>query len=123
MMTPRPATLGGLLLVATAGLVAPALASRPPQSSQASGGAPPVPWKQDRYAISFWVDPVVPPARFDAEYHTVAQANFTVLLGGFGATTRGAVTQQIAAATKAGLVPVPSICGGACANMSGAWGF
>ena len=26
------------------------------------------PWRQDRFAISFWVDPVVPPERFDAEY-------------------------------------------------------
>jgi hypothetical protein len=46
-----------------------------------------------------------------------------VLLGGFGATTPETVTQQIAAATKAGLAAVPSICGGACANLTGAWGF
>eukprot|EP00038_Savillea_parva_P019538 m.27816 g.27816 ORF g.27816 m.27816 type:complete len:438 (-) comp4455_c0_seq1:116-1429(-) len=82
-----------------------------------------VPWKQDRFAISFWVDPVVPPDRFDAEYATIAAANFTVLLGGFGATTPETVTQQIASANKAGLAVVPSICGGACANLTGAWGF
>jgi hypothetical protein len=29
------------------------------------------PWKQDRFAISFWVDPIVPPNRFDAEYSTI----------------------------------------------------
>eukprot|EP00040_Diaphanoeca_grandis_P012985 m.65688 g.65688 ORF g.65688 m.65688 type:complete len:437 (+) comp23591_c0_seq1:48-1358(+) len=80
-------------------------------------------WKQDRYAISFWVDPVVPPSQFDAEYAIVANANFTVLLGGFGATDPANVQLQIAAATKAGLAAVPSICGGTCANLSGAWGF
>ena len=82
-----------------------------------------VPWKQDRFAISFWVDPIVPPERFDAEYARIAAANFTVLLGGFGARTPADVTLQIAAAKKAGLAAVPSICGGACANLSGAWGF
>lgn len=46
-----------------------------------------------------------------------------VLLGGFGATTPDTVTQQIAAASTAGLASVPSICGGKCANLSGAWGF
>ena len=30
---------------------------------------------------------------------------------------------QVAAAHRAGLAVVPSICGGACANLSGAWGF
>lgn len=30
------------------------------------------PWQQDRFAISFWVDPIVPPARFDAEYKRLA---------------------------------------------------
>ena len=38
--------------------------------------APP-PWKQDRFAISFWVDPMVPPDRFDVEYKRIAEANFT----------------------------------------------
>ena len=83
----------------------------------------PSPWKQDRFAISFWVDPIVPPSQFDYEYQRIANANFTVLLGGFGATTPTTVAQQIAAATKHNLAPVPSICSGACANISGAWGF
>lgn len=80
-------------------------------------------WKQDRFAISFWVDPIVPPNRFDAEYRRVAEANFTVLLGGFGAKHRSTVTLQIAAAKKNDLKAVPNICNGACANISGAWGF
>eukprot|EP00942_MAST-04A_sp_MAST-4A-sp1_P013217 g13217.t1 len=85
---------------------------------------PPLPpWKQDRFAISFWVDPMVPPDRFDAEYKRIAEANFTVLLGGFGAKNPTTVTQQIAAATKNDLKAVPNICDGACVNISGAWGF
>jgi hypothetical protein len=80
-------------------------------------------WKQDRFAIGGWVDPIVPPKRFDAEYARAAAANFTVLLGGFGATTPPTVRLQIEAARRAGLAAVPSICGGACANLTGAWGF
>ena len=83
----------------------------------------PPPWKQDRFAISFWVDPMVPPDRFDVEYKRIAEANFTVLLGGFGANNPTTVTQQIAAATKNDLKAVPNICDGACVNISGAWGF
>jgi hypothetical protein len=89
----------------------------------AAAGVPAVPWKQDRFAISFWVDPVVPPAQFDFEYNRIRAANFTVLLGGFGATNPQDVALQIAAAQKAGLAAVPSICGGSCANLTGAWGF
>jgi hypothetical protein len=38
-------------------------------------------------------------------------------------TLLSAVTEQIAAAGRHGLAAIPSICGGACANISGAWGF
>ena len=69
------------------------------------------------------MDPIVPPSRFLAEYKRIADANFTVLLGGFGATVPATVTEQIAAASDVGLAAVPSICGGGCANLSGAWGF
>jgi hypothetical protein len=88
-----------------------------------AAGVAAAPWKQDRFAISFWVDPVVPPAQFDFEYNRIRAANFTVLLGGFGATNPQNVALQIAAAQKAGLAAVPSICGGSCANLTGAWGF
>ena len=82
-------------------------------------------WKQDRFAISMFVDPIVPPDRFDSEYQRIANANFTVLLGGFGAVTPSTVTQQVAAAKKNGLIVLPSICNGACANISdtNVWGF
>ena len=69
------------------------------------------------------MDPIVPPEQFPREYKRIAEANFTVLLGGFGATAPATVRQQIAAASAAGLVSVPSICGGSCINLSGAWGF
>jgi hypothetical protein len=84
-----------------------------------------IPWQQDRFAIGFWVDPMVPPARFDAEYARIAAANFTILLGGYGATRPPEVKLQIAAARRAGLPAIPSFCGGACANLSGpgVWGF
>jgi hypothetical protein len=89
----------------------------------AAAGRPP--WKQDRFAIGFWVDPMVPPERFDAEYARIAAANFTILLGGYGATKPPEVKLQIAAARRAGLAAIPSFCGGACANLSGpgVWGF
>ena len=39
---------------------------------------------QDRFAIGFWVDP---PAdeKMDAHYAEIAEANFTLVIGGFGA--------------------------------------
>ena len=80
-------------------------------------------WTQDRFVISFWVDPIVPPTRYDAEYQRIKAANFSMLLGGFGAKDRNTVELQVAAANRVGLAAVPSFCGGACANVSGAWGL
>ena len=85
--------------------------------------SPPKPWRQDRFVISAWVDPIVPPARYDAEYARMRSANISMLLGGFGAKSRADVILQVAAATKAGMTAVPSYCDGACANVSGAWGL
>ena len=67
-------------------------------------------------------NPMVP-LNADAEYKRVAQANFTVLLGGFGAKDQDTVSKQIMVAAKNGLEAIPSICNGACVNISGAWGF
>lgn len=44
-------------------------------------------WKQPKIALSFWVDPVVPPSEFSDRYAEIAAANFTAVLGGFGALT------------------------------------
>ena len=60
--------------------------------------------------ISAWVDPVVPPSEFAAQYATFAAAGFTTLLGGFGATTPSAVAASLAAAAAAGLEALPSAC-------------
>ena len=88
-----------------------------------SSPAAPVPWRQDRFVISAWVDPIVPPSRYDAEYARMRAANFSMLLGGFGAKSRADVVLQVAAAARADMAAVPSYCGGACVNVSGAWGF
>eukprot|EP00045_Choanoeca_perplexa_P014624 m.173515 g.173515 ORF g.173515 m.173515 type:complete len:419 (+) comp16739_c0_seq3:568-1824(+) len=53
-----------------------------------------------RLFLSFWVDPVVPPEQFDAQYALIAQANFTAILGGFGAKTTASVEAQLTAAAK-----------------------
>lgn len=67
----------------------------------------PEPFVQDRFAIGFWVDP---PDRgdWDARYREIADANFTLVLGGFGATTTEAVTRQLALCEKYGLRAVVS---------------
>jgi hypothetical protein len=51
-------------------------------------------FQQDRFAIGFWVDP---PAdeKMDQRYEEIAQANFTLVIGGFGAKGKEAITQQI----------------------------
>jgi hypothetical protein len=49
---------------------------------------------QDRFAIGFWVDP---PAdeNMDQHYADIAAANFTMVVGGFGAKTPETVAKQI----------------------------
>lgn len=76
-------------------------------------------WLQDRFAISIWVDPVVPAADFDSRYAQMANANFTVLLGGFGATTNETVPAQLAACERNGLKAIVSTCGGSSASNPG----
>jgi hypothetical protein len=67
---------------------------------------------QDEFVVSMWVDPVVHPSEFDARYREMAQANITVLLGGFGATTPDSVGLQLAACETNGLKAIVSTCGG-----------
>ena len=66
-------------------------------------------FEQDRFAISFWVDP---PADREMErrYREIADANFNLVLGGFGATTSTQIRRQLDLCRKFGmkaLVPVP----------------
>jgi hypothetical protein len=49
---------------------------------------------QDRFAIGFWVDPPAD-ANMDPSYADIAAANFTLAVGGFGATTPETVRRQI----------------------------
>jgi len=89
------------------------------------------PFAQDRFAISFWVDPVVNASNYAIEYARIARANFTALMGGFGATDPATVDLQIAACAAAGLACIPSACetkdgpgpSGSCVGAAGAWGF
>ena len=69
-------------------------------------------WSQDRFAISMWVDPIVPTAEFDARYAELAAANFTVLLGGFGAKGPDAVAASLAACERHGLKAIVDTCNG-----------
>ncbi len=50
---------------------------------------------QDRFAIGFWVDPPAD-ANMDQHYADLAAANFTLVIGGFGAGSPEAVDRQIA---------------------------
>ncbi len=50
---------------------------------------------QDRIAIGFWVDPPAGDG-MEARYREIAEANFTLVIGGFGARTPETVRQQLA---------------------------
>ena len=61
--------------------------------------ADPVRFVQDRFAIGFWVDP--PAGKdMDARYKEIADANFTLVIGGFGASKPDAVAKQLALCQK-----------------------
>jgi len=84
-------------------------------------------WTQDRFVISFWVDPIVNASAFDEEYARLTSAGFNTLLGGFGATSPAAVAAQVAACARAGLACIPSSCesalgpgpSGSCVGVAG----
>lgn len=54
---------------------------------------------QDRFAIGLWVDPPLD-ANADARYRELAEANFTLVIGGFGGASIEKVTQQMALCEK-----------------------
>ena len=62
------------------------------------------------FAIGFWVDPPVD-KEADAHYAEIAQANFTFLIGSFGASTATNVTRQLALSAKYGLKAIVSMAG------------
>jgi hypothetical protein len=70
-------------------------------------------FQQDRIAIGFWVDPPAG-AGMDERYRDIAAANFTLVIGGFGAGTAETVREQLklcetydlrAVVARAGLKP------------------
>ena len=81
-----------------------ALALLPGRSRERSAFSPgkPVRFKQDRFCISFWVDP---PAgtHMEEHYAQLAAANFTVAMGGFGAKTPQTDRRQLDLCQKYGL--------------------
>jgi len=86
-------------------------------------------WAQPRLVISFWVDPVVNVSQFDARYAEIRNANFTAVLGGFGATSPADIQAQIAAAEAHDLgvfvhadpsIPIDQL---PSSNSSSFWGY
>jgi len=80
---------------------------------------------QDRFAIGFWVDPPLGEDA-DARYAEIADANFTLVLGGFGATTPELARRQLELSTKYGLVAICSRAGlppGELPNGDSCWGY
>lgn len=65
---------------------------------------------QDRFAIGFWVDPPMGDD-VDLRYQEIADAHFTLVLGGFGARTPETVQQQIRLCERYGLKAVVSRAG------------
>jgi len=65
---------------------------------------------QDRFAIGFWFDP---PAdeNMEEHYRDIAEANFTLVIGGFGARTPEQVQRQLDYCEKFGLKALVSLPG------------
>lgn len=67
-------------------------------------------FQQDRFAVGFWVDP---PAdeKMEQRYREIADANFTVVIGGFGARNQRQVAQQLDLCQKFGLKAIVGLPG------------
>ena len=83
--------------------------SGPAAADPAAASAAPA-FSQTDFVVSFWVDPIVPPAQFPLEYARIARANFSAVMGGFGALEPVGVAAQVAACAAAGLLCIPSSC-------------
>ncbi|MFA6108513.1 MAG: hypothetical protein WDA75_07060 [Candidatus Latescibacterota bacterium] len=80
---------------------------------------------QDRFAVGFWVDP---PAGEEMEfrYREIAEADFTVVLGGFGARTPETVRRQIALCERYDLKALVAMAGlppAALPESPAVWGY
>ena len=65
---------------------------------------------QDRLAVGLWSDPPGD-QQTDARFAELAEANFTFLIGNFGATTPAAVSNQVRLCEKHGLKTIISMAG------------
>ena len=65
---------------------------------------------QDRFAVGFWVDP---PAeqQTEARFAEIAHANFSFIIGNFGATTPASVSNQLNLCAAHGLKAIVSMAG------------
>ncbi len=75
----------------------------------AAAQAEPARFRQDRFVISFWVDPPAD-GQMERRYREIADAGFNLVLGGFGATTTTQIRRQLDLCRRYGLkalVPAP----------------
>lgn len=82
-------------------------------------------FEQDRFAIGFWVDPPMD-EKADARYKEIADAHFTIVIGGFGASTPETVARQLELCDKYNLRAVVSCRGTDPAELptgEACWGY
>ena len=80
---------------------------------------------QDRFAIGFWVDPPAD-GKMEQRYKDIADANFTLIIGGFGASTIETVNRQLALCEKYDLRVVANCSGTPVAELPkgpACWGY
>ncbi len=85
----------------------PPLAQTAPETNQTRGVQR---FKQDRFAIGLWVDPPAS-ADLDHRYAELAKANFSFIIGNFGASTPDAIFRQLELCEKHGLKAIVSLGG------------
>jgi hypothetical protein len=93
-----------------------------PQEGSADG---PIRFEQDRFAIGFWVDPPMD-EKADQRYHEIAEANFTLVLGGFGGGNPALVARQLELCEKYGLKALVAVQGFDAAHLPdgpACWGY
>lgn len=67
-------------------------------------------FEQDQLAIGFWVDPPIDD-KADARYREIADANFTLVIGGFGGGRPEVVSRQLELCEKYGLKALVAVRG------------
>ena len=80
---------------------------------------------QDRFAVGFWVDPPLD-GQADARYCEIADAHFTLVVGGFGANTPEKAAAQLALCEQYGLkaiVTLPQVAAADLPDGPACWGY